>query len=508
MRSRASLAGLAARRPGLAACGLGLLSAAALPPLHVVPVLLLCLPGLLALLEARPGMRGAAWIGFCFGLGHHIAGLYWITEAILIESARFWWLVPIAVPMLAAVLALFIVPACMAARLVPAGWARVLVLAGSWVLLDLARQFVLSGFPWNPLGSVWAAPGPVGDLMLQPAALISVHGLTLATLLLACLPALGRRAWLGGAVVLAAWAGFGLWRLAQPAGAVPPVAVVLVQGNIAQDGKWERARALRIFESYLALTRDGVARARRELPGAAPVVVWPETASPFLVASDPDARAAIAASAGVPALIGALRFDAADRPRNSLVVVDGPGPAPLVYDKWHLVPFGEYQPRWFPLPVALVQGDGFARGNGPEVLRLPGLPPFGPLICYEAIFPGQVVGADRPDWLVNVTNDAWFGNSTGPRQHLAAARLRAVEEGLPLMRAANTGITAGFDAYGRELGRIGMGVAGSLVLGLPGRLPPPFFARFGLPVPGTLALLALAGGVALRRRGSLSRIFY
>jgi len=113
-------------------------------------------------------------------------------------------------------------------------------------------------------------------------------------------------------------------------------------------------------------------------------------------------------------LIGALRFDAAQRPRNSLVVVDGPGPAPLVYDKWHLVPFGEYQPGWFPLPIALVSGDGFARGDGPATLRLPGLPGFGPLICYEAIFPGQIVAADRPDWLVNVTNDAWFGNSTGP----------------------------------------------------------------------------------------------
>ena len=128
-----------------------------------------------------------------------------------------------------------------------------------------------------------------------------------------------------------------------------------------------------------------------------------------------------------------------------------------MYDKWHLVPFGEYIPDWLPLPIMVLPGDGFAAGPGPRTLHVPGLPPFGALICYEAIFSGQIVDrADRPAWLVNVTNDAWFGNSTGPRQHLAAARMRAVEEGLPLLRAANTGISAAFDACGHELGRLGM----------------------------------------------------
>ena len=126
-----------------------------------------------------------------------------------------------------------------------------------------------------------------------------------------------------------------------------------------------------------------------------------------------------------------------------------------VYDKWHLVPFGEYIPDWLPLPIMVMPGNGFASGPGPRTLHVPGLPPFGPLICYEAIFSGQVVDrSDRPTWLVNVTNDAWFGNSTGPRQHLAAARMRAVEEGLPLLRAANTGISAAFDAHGHELGEL------------------------------------------------------
>ena len=164
-----------------------------------------------------------------------------------------------------------------------------------------------------------------------------------------------------------------------------------------------------------------------------------------------------------------------------------------VYDKWHLVPFGEYQPDWFPLGIQVVPGGGFGRGPGPRTLHVPGLPSFGPLICYEAIFPGQVVDpTDKPEWLVNVTNDAWFGNSAGPRQHLAAARLRAVEQGLPLVRAANTGISAVFDAHGHEIGRLGLNRAGTLSAALPPPLPAPLFARAGLLLPGGLAIACLA----------------
>jgi apolipoprotein N-acyltransferase len=158
-----------------------------------------------------------------------------------------------------------------------------------------------------------------------------------------------------------------------------------------------------------------------------------------------------------------------------------------VVDKFHLVPFGEYQPSWLP-GIQIIPGDGFGAGPGPRTLHIDGIPPVGVLICYEAIFPGQVVDkADRPDWLVNLTNDGWFGNSTGPRQHLAAARMRAVEQGLPLMRAANTGITVGFDAFGRELGRLPLATQGYLVETLPGALPPTVFSRTGLIFPAILA---------------------
>jgi apolipoprotein N-acyltransferase len=344
-------------------------------------------------------------------------------------------------------------------------------------------------------------PGGLGDIFIQPAAWVGVHGLTLATLLLAAAPALAWRWRAASVALLAGWAAFGAARLAAPVPPAPGVQVILVQGDVAQGQKWDEALALRIFAHYLSLTRQAVAA----LPqGAHAVVVWPETASPFFLQTDEAAREAVAqAAGGAVSLIGAIRFDAALRPRNSLFAVLPDGRIAAVYDKWHLVPFGEYIPDWLPLAVWVMPGGGFASGPGPDTLTIPGLPPVGPLICYEAIFTGQIVsGAERPAWLVNITNDAWFGNSTGPRQHLAAARLRAVEEGLPLMRAANTGITAGFDARGHEIARIGLNRPGILTIALPGADPPTPFARFGLFVPLVLALAALGLGFIGRRNAA------
>ena len=232
------------------------------------------------------------------------------------------------------------------------------------------------------------------------------------------------------------------------------------------------------------------------------VVVWPETASPFLLQTDAEARAAIAEAAGNrTALVGAVRFDQAGRPRNSLFAVLPGGRLDGIYDKWHLVPFGEYQPGWLPLPVQVVPGGGFQSGPGPRTLHVPGLPPVGPLICYEAIFPAQVVDeADRPAWLVNITNDAWFGNSTGPRQHLAAARLRAVEEGLPLMRAANTGISAVTDGFGRILVEAPLGAEAVLDSPLPQALAPTWQYRWGSATSGLMGVTFLIFCLVARRR--------
>jgi apolipoprotein N-acyltransferase len=252
-----------------------------------------------------------------------------------------------------------------------------------------------------------------------------------------------------------------------------------------------------IFRHYLDLTRQAVEQAG----GGPAVVIWPETASPAQLQTDITARELIAeAAAGAQALVGSVRFDEANRPRNSLFAIGDGGMIEAIYDKWHLVPFGEYQPDWLPIGVQVVSGGGFASGPGPRTLRMPGLPPASILICYESIFSTQVTdSADRPDWIVNVTNDAWFGNSAGPRQHLAAARLRAVEEGLPLVRAANTGISAAFDPRGHELARLGLQQTGVLPVRLPAALPQPFYAKAGLWLPGGAAILVLIVGFAARK---------
>ena len=490
-------------RADLAALASGALSALALPPLFVLPALLVGIPVLLCLIQGARGPAAAARRGWWFGFGLHLVGLYWITEAILIEAARFWWLVPFAVPALAAVLAMFIaVPAAVTwyarsgAAETGRAWSggRVAVtLAGAWVLSDLARQFVATGFPWNPLGSVWEFPGRMGDIMIQPASLFGAHGLTLVTILLASLPLLGWGWRAGGLAILALWCGFGLNRIDQPMPPGPDLTVLLIQGNVAQGQKWDQALMVSIFRRYLALTGQAVAQAN----GHPAVVVWPETASPAQLQTDSQARELIAeAASGAPALIGSVRFDDSIRPRNSLFALGARGRIEGIYDKWHLVPFGEYQPDWLPLGVQVVPGGGFARGPGPRTLHIPGLPAVGVLICYEAIFPSEVVDSDdRPDWMVNVTNDGWFGNSTGPRQHLAAARLRAVEEGLPLLRAANTGISAGFDAKGHELARVGTGITDILAVRLPAKLPRTFYAQCGLSLPVGVALALMISGL-------------
>jgi apolipoprotein N-acyltransferase len=489
------LRGLAGWRADLAAAGLGALAALALPPLFVLPALLVAVPGLLALLHGAGTGRQAFRRGFWFGVAHHIVGLYWITDAILFEAREFWWLVPLAVPALAAVLALFIAVPCAVAWRAAPGLPRACALAGAWVLADIARQYALTGFPWNPWGSVWELPGVAGDIMIQPAAWVGVHGLTLATVLLAATPALGRRAIAGAGLGLALWAGAGIARLHRTLPAPPGVTVVLVQGNVAEGQRWNPALAMEIFTRYLDLTARGMAGVARG------VAVWPETASPYLLDQDAGARAAILqATGGQPALVGTIRFDAAGQPRNSLVALTTGGPPVAIYDKWHLVPFGEYIPAWLPVPVKFGLPASFVAGPGPRTLLVPGLPPVGALICYEAIFPGQAVEpAHRPDWLVNITNDAWFGDSSGPRQHLAAVRMRAVEEGLPVMRAANTGISAAFDAMGHEIAGLGMNRAGVLKVNLPAPRPPTWFARFGSWSAAALALLAFLPAVVRKR---------
>ena len=479
------------------AFGLGAFAALALPPLHLLPALLISLPGFFIMAVAAPTARRAAWIGLAWGWGFHIAGLHWLTNAILTEADRYWWLVPIAVPALALPLGAFSILPALAARWVarrsPLAWAPALGFAGAWLAAELLRGVLFTGFPWNLIGTVWA----FGAFPIQAAAWIGVHGLGLATVLLALAPLGGWRGGLGAGVALLAFAGIGLVRLLPQEPDPEPVALVLVQGNVAQEAKWREETRIPIFQRYIDLTANGVRATERDAPGSRILVIWPETASPFLLANDPNAARLATAPLppGATLLAGAVRaeFGPDGRPTrvwNSMVALDAVGTLLDAYDKAHLVPFGEYTPLRGLLPIRLVLSAlDFSAGAGLRRIALPGLPSFTGLICYEVIFPGAVTPAERPGFLVNITNDAWFGVSAGPHQHLAAARLRAVEEGLPLARAAQTGISAVFDARGREVERMGLAETGVLLAPLPKAGEPTPFSRLGIGIP--LIILAL-----------------
>lgn len=484
------------------AAALGAVAALALPPVHLVPVLFIALSGLFLLATEAPTARRAAWIGLAWGWGFHLAGLHWLTNAILTEAERFWWLVPIAVPALALPLGAFTVIPALAARLAAPGWPRALAFAVAWIAAEMLRGVLFTGFPWNLIGTVWA----FAALPVQVAAWIGVHGLGLATVLLALCPLFGRRGWIGGAVALLAFAAFGLARLWPLEPEPHPVTVVLVQGNVAQETKWREETRWPIFRRYIELTADGVRLAQAEAPANRILAIWPETASPFLLANDREA-ARLATQPLPPGgllLAGTVRAEfgadgRAQRVWNSMAALDAQGSLLAALDKVHLVPFGEYMPLRGLLPVRVVQSAmDFTAGEALRTVELPGLPPLVGLICYEVIFPGAVTPATRPGMLVNITNDAWFGVSAGPWQHLAAARMRAVEEGLPLLRAAQTGISAVFDARGRSVAQLGLAENGVVVAPLPQAGPPTPFSRAGVAIP----LLLLASGVIAASLGT------
>lgn len=483
-------------RRAVAATVLGLVATGALPPIHAVPLLLIAFTGLLWVADGVRSWRGAFGVGWWFGLGHFASGLYWIAHALLVDAARFAWMIPFAVLGLAAGLALFTGAALAVVSLSRArGVARVLVLGLAWTAAEWLRGHLLTGFPWNLTGTVWA------DLpaMMQLSAAVGVYGLGLMTVILAALPAtladaataaagIGGRPlqrWLGvlvGAAVLALiWTG-GVLRLADAEDTiVGGVRLRLVQPNVAQSLKWSRDLLESHFNRIVELSQSApTARITH--------VIWPETAVPFFLAKDSVHLAAVAAVAppNGAVITGAPRTtpqpEAVFRAWNSLHAVDHAGRVVATYDKAHLVPFGEYVPLRDVLPLSKIApgATDFSAGPGPVSLAVPGLPKISPLICYEIIFPGDVVAPDdRPGALLNVTNDAWFGISAGPFQHFAAARFRAVEEGLPLIRAANNGISAVVDPWGRVVVSLGLGRTGFVDSDLPVAIAPTLYARLG-----------------------------
>lgn len=510
--SEARSAGAGAFRPLLVSLALGAVATLALPPVHLVPALL-AFALWFALVARAEGVPAAAARGFAFGLGWHLAGLYWIGIAFFTDPERFGAFAVPAVLGLATLNALFPMLAAGVVALLPrrAPLATALALALAWTVTDGLRETVLLGFTWNPLSIVWA-PWPA---LLQPAAWIGSPGLTLWTAAIAILPgaallAPGPRPRVGpglAALLLLLLAGSGVARLALVRPEPPPgPRIRIVQANIEQHHKWDPDKRAAWFRRHLELSASPA-------DGPIDLVVWPESAVPYQIEREPVVRELLgrAAPRGGYLVTGGDRFELDRQPplaANAVFVLDEAGTIVGRYDKVDLVPFGEYLP-FRPLLERiglekLTHGTiDFVPGPGRRTIRLPGFPAFGPLVCYEAIFPGRAIDpADRPAFLLNVTNDAWFGHSSGPHQHAAMAVLRAVEEGLPFVRAANTGISVVTDAFGREVARLGLGVTGVLDTALPGRLAdPPLYRRTGTSSANILFLVVFSALVWHFRRG-------
>jgi apolipoprotein N-acyltransferase len=484
---------------GLAALS-GLLMAAGQAPVSLALPAFVGFVGIFAILRHASTSGGAAWIGWAAGLGYFGATLFWIVEPFLIDPVRHGWMAPFALVLLPGGLALFWALAFALATRAGAGWRRLMLAAALLAAAETSRAWLLTGFPWALAGYMW-----IGAPQMQLAAVIGPHGLTLGTALLAALAALGLRrrpgAWLAApaaaALVVGAAGSWGAARLSQPLpDSGQPVTVRIVQPNAEQSLKWDPDLALVFYERLLWHT---VAAPRDEGP-MPDLTVWPETAVQYLLDDEGHLTGAIDAAAnGRPVLFGIVREEAG-RYYNSLVTTAEGGGAAEIYDKAHLTPFGEYLPlaglfeRFGIFGLAATQG--FAAGPGPQVIDSRAAGPVLPLICYEAIFPQNLRGTSRPRWIVQITNDAWFGRISGPYQHLAQARLRAVEQGLPLVRAANTGVSAMIGPRGELEGQIALGVEGHLDAVLPPALPPTPYARSG-DLPALIAILLAVLGFAL-----------
>ena len=478
MRGRSGSAGLAMLPRSvqvLLSAALGVIGAFGQAPYDQPAALVIALAGAFHLWRIQTDRRAAAVIGWAFGCGYFALALIWIVEPFMVDAARHGWMAPFAVVLLSLGLALFWAFAFWAARLLShATFGLVL----TWTATEIARAYVFTGFPWASPAQV-AINGP----MSQVLAWGGPHAATFALLLCGWALSLPGRwpmktgqALLFGAVVLALYA-----PLTRPTAEVSGHWVRLIQPNAAQHLKWRPDMAEVFFERQLAMTA-APAQVTEQVPD---LVVWPETAIPWRLETAGPALVEIArAGNGVPVVLGALRAQA-DRLRNALAVIDPNGAAGAVYDKHHLVPFGEYMPfaslaTRLGLSALVAQAGIFSSGPGPQVLDFGPLGTALPLICYEAVFAQGVNAAPtRPDFLLQITNDAWFGQYAGPQQHLAQARMRAIEQGLPLMRAANTGISAMIDPAGRIISSLPLGQAGFIDAPLPGPDPATLYSRFG-----------------------------
>jgi len=533
--------GLVGWRAYLTAAGLGAASVLSLAPIFAWPLLFVTFPALILLLDGAV-KRGAASalgirvkqtaaIGWAFGFGYFFASLFWIGEAFLVEAEKFAWALPFAVSLLPAGLAFYFALATSIAGIFwHRGLVRILLLAITLTITEWLRGQLFTGFPWNVIGYTLTG----NDGLMQWASLFGAYGLTPLAVIIFSSPVLALKsldqkddwqlkdiafplAMIAGLLVAM---GLGYMRLAAPPTKnVDGVLLRLVQPNTPQKDKWQPSKRRQVFNHLIDTTSKQSGPLDTGLSEVTHVI-WPESSFPFLIMRSPEALKAIAdlLPETTTLISGALRMDegaiisgkpqtrATRKIYNSMLAINTDGQTVSIYDKVHLVPFGEYLPFQSLLEAIGLQQltrlkGGFASGSGPRIFNVPGLPVAIPLICYEIIFPQSIdKNETRPKWLLNLTNDAWFGRTSGPYQHFHQARIRAIEEGVPVVRVANTGISAIIDPYGRIVKKLPLMTRGALNSRLPSALPGTAYTTLnGLVMLLELMVLLAAILIALRR---------
>ena len=479
---------------------LGAAAVAALPPFDIFPILFISFSGLMLFLGQAQKLREAFSSGYWFGFGFFSFGLSWIGNALLIDAQTLGWLYPIAFVASGAFFGLFSAAAAMVSFYFKDVTAKYLGFAAGWTLLEWIRSFILTGFPWNLIGSTL----DFNLKLLQGASIFGTYGLSLFVLLSTAAPAL----WLKernkknfitalslSITPLLILYLYGTIRLHNSPITPSDIHLRIVQPSIPQNLKWNHDSLEKNFQEYLTLSSQaGIENMN--------MIVWGETASPFPLEYSAKHRQMIADMLPPKTVLatGSLRFqikDGRNHPQNSMLIINHEGKILASYDKSHLVPFGEYIPfrRFLPQslrPITNVISD-FAAGEGPQTLNIPNFPSFGIAICYEIIFPHKIIDENkRPELLLNLTNDGWYGDSAGPRQHLSATRLRAIEEGISIVRAANSGISAFINHQGKILTRLDLNRKGYLDITIPQeRNTPTIYGQLGNQLPIALSAIIL-----------------
>ncbi|PRD44487.1 apolipoprotein N-acyltransferase [Phyllobacterium phragmitis] len=514
-------------RRALAAFLAGALATLALPPYDFFAVCLVSFPVLVWLIDGAVDTADGGWlrralpaavVGWWFGFGYFVAGLWWIGNALLVDAQNFAWALPLAILGLPAFLAFFYALGVLIARLLWSdGLGRIFALAFGFGIAEWLRSFVMTGFPWNAIGYA-AMPVP---LLMQSDAVIGLYAMNALAVLVFASPALladkrHRRMGLALALLLvAAHVGFGFYRLHTAPSTADEAAgglrVRIVQPSIAQSAKWDNAARRAIFDKHIALT-EAPPRPGEPKPS---VIIWPETSIPYILTDTPEALSRIgeALSDGQMLLAGAVREETGAGGTgplyyNSIVAINDRGEIIDAVDKVHLVPFGEYLPlekwlRGLGLQEVAEMPGGFTMGASRRSLRVNDDLAFLPLICYEAIFPSELAyTGPKAAAILNVTNDAWYGNTPGPYQHFRQAQLRAVEQGLPLIRAANNGLSGIVDPFGRITDGLALNAVGDIDASLPSGVDPFWGTPPGPPQTWAILilLLAISGGFEVLSR--------